>query len=79
MTDFEEKWRQTADECRQLREQVDRLKGNRKENPTLRDQFAMVALHGMVTRVSWPGDEKNDAAKAAYTYADAMMKHREQQ
>ena len=44
--------------------------------PTLRDQFAMATLTGLITR---HGDEGSKAAaEISYRYADAMMKAREE-
>lgn len=45
------------------------------EMPTLRDQFAMVALNAMLTRQSSP---ENLLAKLAYGYADAMLAARKE-
>jgi hypothetical protein len=46
-----------------------------QEEPTLRDQFAMAALNGLVSANQHVFDQKL-AAKAAYALADAMMKER---
>lgn len=69
MTDYYEMWQQTATENQWLREQNNRLKGSRKENPTLRDQFAMAALISIPARSNTP----NVIAEWAYEIADAMM------
>ena len=72
MTDYYEMWQQTATENQWLREQNNRLKGSRKENPTLRDQFAMAALISIPARSNTP----NVIAEWAYEIADAMMEKR---
>jgi hypothetical protein len=43
---------------------------------TLRDQFAMAALTGLLNSGGMSGDPLEDAAEA-YKYADAMLKARE--
>lgn len=57
-----------------LREKNERLVGNRRENPTLRDQFAMAALPALISaenNVGW-----SNCARSAYEMADMMMKAR---
>jgi len=44
--------------------------------PSLRDQFAMAALQGMVGKLNFHSDQ-NHAAEFAYGFADAMMEARE--
>jgi hypothetical protein len=65
-------WEKTVEENKWLHEQNDRLKGNRNENPTLRDQFAMAALISIPARSNTP----DCIAEWAYEIADAMMKKR---
>ena len=44
-----------------------------RSEPTLRDQFAMAALTGILARRP---TSREDAAEEAYAYADAMMEAR---
>lgn len=44
--------------------------------PSLRDQFAMAALTGLVGGY-WKENKDNDHAKYAYSLADAMLAERE--
>lgn len=48
------------------------LERDSKEEPTLRDQFAMAALTGMLAR----GFDARPRAQVAYEYADAMLEAR---
>lgn len=72
MTDYEAMWHKACEENKFLVDQNERLKGNKKENPTLRDQFAMAALTGLLAR-----GERYDVTTDAYTIADSMMKERD--
>jgi vesicle coat complex subunit len=47
-----------------------------QEQPTLRDQFAMVALNGLLSTNTNVYDITKSVAKASYAFADAMMKER---
>lgn len=58
-----------------------------KNKPTLRDQFAMAALHNVMLNIIHSEDELIDlpakefasnVAKASYIIADAMLKAREE-
>jgi hypothetical protein len=79
MTDYESKWRMTSQENQQLRDMVDRLRGNKRENPTLRDQFAMIALPAVIemSSLAYNNSQFDYLAKKAYLIADEMMKARE--
>lgn len=44
------------------------------ESPTLRDQFAMAALQGLIAHAS--GESPHKAPEVAYVIADAMLKAR---
>ena len=74
MTDYEAMWKNSVEEVNWLTEQNQRLKGNKRENATLRDQFAMAALPAVIEkfRVTF-----TQAAKFAYEIADAMMAERD--
>ena len=48
----------------------------KQEQPTLRDQFAMAALSGMLGHPKCAVSEPEKDAKWAYKYADAMMEAR---
>ena len=56
-----------------LRQRNEMLKGIRTENPTLRDQFAMAALTGMLAA----NYSEDRVAKSAYQVADYMLRVRE--
>ena len=75
MTDYEAKWHNAVEEINWLTEQNERLKGNKRENPTLRDQFAMVALPALMAQYNNVGWFK--WAKHAYEIADFMMTERD--
>jgi hypothetical protein len=77
MTDYEAMWRNSVEEVKRLTEQNQRLKGDKRENPTVRDQFAMAAVTGMLGH-GVNSDAANVSA-TAYWLADAMMKAREQE
>lgn len=64
------------DENMLLRDQSDRLKENRRENPTLRDKFAMAALTGLCAHRG-PNLEGLTYAEYSYEIADEMMRARE--
>ena len=74
MTDYEAMWKNSVEEVNWLTEQNQRLKGNKRENPTLRDQFAMAALTGILAY-----NKRIDvsASADAYSFADAMMAERD--
>ena len=66
----------TCPECRRLLAKQYFLTGRETpQPPTLRDQFAMAALAGMLSSDRWRGGQ--DTAVLAYEYADAMLKARE--
>jgi len=46
------------------------------KTPTLRDQFAMTALQGVIIAAG-ASENSSNYAEAAYRYADAMMEARE--
>lgn len=46
------------------------------EQPTLRDQFAMAALTGLLSTSHGQAESVVDQADTAYRYADAMMEAR---
>jgi len=69
---YKDMWEKAVEENKWFREQNNRLKGSRKENPTLRDQFAMAALISIPARSNTP----NVIAEWAYEIADAMMEKR---
>ena len=73
MTDYEAKWLNAVEEINWLTKQNERLKGNKRENPTLRDQFAMAALTGLLAN-NVSTEKIHDYA---YTIADAMMQQRD--
>ena len=73
MTDYEEKWRAACADVAYYSEQCERLRGSKFENPTLRDQFAMAALTGMMA-ANWDRDR---VAKISYEVADYMLKVRD--
>ena len=70
MTDYKAMWENTVEEVNWLTDQNKRLKGSSKENPTLRDQFAMAALTGLLAN---PNNTYGDKVKKAYEAADQMM------
>lgn len=72
---YKDMWEKTVEENKWLHEQNDRLKGNRNENPTLRDQFAMAALSGILANPERFGSAI-EAATYSYEMADAMMEKR---
>ena len=75
MTDYEAMWKNSVEEVNWLTEQNQRLKGNKRENATLRDQFAMAALPALMAQnnnVGW-----FNWAKHAYEIADFMMAERD--
>jgi hypothetical protein len=58
-----------------LEDEVCSLQRQLRETATLRDQFAMAALTGLLAN---PDAAKyKDRAEVAYNYADAMLKARE--
>lgn len=62
------------EQIKRLRESL--LKRQKEvEQPTLRDQFAMAALQGMISYDSGAGTYEEDAA-CAYKWADAMLRAR---
>lgn len=81
--DYKKWYEDVSEENEQLREQVDRLRGtlklvdDRKENLTLRDQFAMSALIGLLADQTVGIPRATDVANWSYEIADAMMKQRE--
>jgi hypothetical protein len=66
------------DENEFLRHRNEMLKGIRTENPTLRDQFAMAALTGLLAAELEYDNPADHMAKQAYIAADAMLKAREE-
>ena len=72
--EYKAKWENAVEEIKWLTEQNQRLKGNMKENPTLRDQFAMAALPAVIEKykVTMP-----EAVGQAYNIADIMMEARD--
>ena len=46
------------------------------ETKTLRDEFAMAALQGLMANPDNPPDTRREWAEEAYLYADAMMEAR---
>lgn len=76
MTDYEAMWKNSVEEVNWLTEQNERLKGNKRENPTLRDQFAMAALTGIIP-CGFSDMTSTAIAAFAYAYADAMMAERD--
>ena len=75
MDEYEAKWHNAVEEINWLTEQNERLKGNKRENPTLRDQFAMVAMTGIIP-CGFHDMTSTAIAAYAYDYADAMMTER---
>ncbi len=50
---------------------------DQKDKLTIRDQFAMVALTGLLADCqNWDYDKAPDFAKGAYAFADAMLEAR---
>lgn len=49
---------------------------NSDDKPTLLDQFAMVALPGLMARCNEPGYTENGAVAEAYSIARSMMECR---
>jgi trehalose-6-phosphatase len=47
------------------------------DQATLRDQFAMAALHGIIVRDMNGQPDQIRQSEQAYEYADAMLKERE--
>jgi hypothetical protein len=74
MTDYEAMWKNSVEEVNWLTEQNQRLKGNKRENPTLRDQFAMAALTGIL---AYGKRFDVSASDDAYSFAEAMMVERD--
>lgn len=72
MTNYKVLWEQAVEHNDWIMAQNARLKGNKRENPTLRDQFAMAALTALITI-----GKQDDYAECAYTIADNMMKARD--
>jgi hypothetical protein len=72
MTDYQKMWQETANENIELYKQIDRLKGNSRENPTLRDQFAMASLPGLLAK-SGHFVTAVFISESAYKIAEAMM------
>jgi hypothetical protein len=70
----EEEFNFLRDENEWFRQQNERLKGNRHENPTLRDQFAMAALQALDLK----GLFAKDIAEISYKVADAMLEARKE-
>ena len=63
---------ETKQRISELEAEIVRLK---EAQPTLRDQFAMAALTGIIPLVK-KDDDMADVAKEAYHYADFMMEVR---
>mgnify|MGYP001574483667 CR=1 FL=1 len=59
--------------------EIDYQEKLKAERARLRDEFAMAAMRGLITRNSGTGSKPQAAAYAsrAYEYADAMLKERE--
>jgi len=54
----------------------DERKAQLKDKPTLRDQFAMVALGRLIQRTNQPITDVDKCTSLAYEFADAMMEAR---
>ena len=52
------------------------LKEYEDPQKTLRDEFAMAALAGMMANPMWDDDDTPDIAGCAYVLADAMLEAR---
>jgi len=72
MVDYKSMWESAYDENKFLRHNIERMRGTKTENPTLRDQFAMAALPAMMSHVGW-----EHWAEYSYEVADMMMEARE--
>lgn len=47
-----------------------------RQKKTLRDEFAMAALNGLILSIGYNRKDKQEFAQEAYWFADAMMKER---
>ena len=56
---------------------LERLQAIAERSPTLRDQFAMAALSGLLANPETHWRNIDDAGKEAYIFADSAMEARE--
>jgi len=54
-----------------------RKTGGYARDKTLRDEFAGIAMQGLIARTDWDMDEPDFYSNWAYEMADAMLKERE--
>lgn len=73
MTSEEFAWFKRAAEALEI---IAELTPVQAEQPTLRDQFAMAALSGLLVNPDCDAEYRETYATAAYTFADAMMEAR---
>ena len=65
---------ETKQRISELEAEIVRL---REAQPTLRDQFAMAALTGILVHTGWDRKPTEQLARLAYYQADAMMEARD--
>lgn len=70
MTDYKDMWESAVQEAYVLKKENEQLKAAKKEIPTLRDQFAMAVLPGLLAN---PNITYMDKVKRAYDMADQML------
>ncbi len=76
MDNYKAMWEREVENNAWITAQNQRLKGNKRENPTLRDQFAMAAMTGLLANnVGRP--QFMDYAARAYEIAGYMMMARD--
>lgn len=73
MNNYKAMWEQAIEHNAWITAQNERLKGNKRENPTLRDQFAMAAMTGLLAK---PSVVSIDVVAEAYKIADRALSFR---
>lgn len=76
MNNYKAMWEQAVEHNAWITAQNERLKGNKRENPTLRDQFAMAAMTGMLAN-NVGRHQFMDCAVRSYEIAGYMMMARD--